>query len=181
MVREIWRYPVKSMAGERLAHGDIGWHGLWGDRGWAVRSADTGEIHNAKRFPRLMQCSATYREPPTGDRIPHVDIIFPDGETIGSDSPASAARLSELMGRRVALHPIQPATDTTHYRRREPGAAIIGALARYGPAKRVLAWMAMHGLAGGRLREEFGRDRGEALPALTNVPAVGFQNLWTPA
>ena len=178
-VREIWRYPVKSMAGERLEHSDIGWQGLWGDRCWAVRSEDTGQIHNAKRFPRLMQCAATYREPPTADRIPHVDIIFPDGETIGSDSPALAARLSELMGRRVALHPIRPATDTTYYRRREPGAAIIGALARYRPAKRVLAWMAAHGLAGGSLREEFGRDPGEPLPDLTAVPAELFE-FYTP-
>ena len=167
------------MAGERLDHSDVGRHGLLGDRGWAVRSEDTGQIHNAKRFPRLMQCAATYREPPTAHRIPHVDIIFPDGETIGSDSPALAARLSELMGRRVALHPIRPATDTTYYRRREPGAAVIGALARYRPAKRVLAWMATHGLAGGGLREEFGRDRGEPLPDLSSVPDELFE-FYTP-
>jgi hypothetical protein len=108
-----------------------------------------------------------------------VDIIFPDGETIGSDSPALSARLSDLMGRSVALHPIRPATDTTYYRRREPGAAIIGALARYRPAKRVLAWMAAHGLAGGNLREEFGRRRGEPLPDLTSVPAELFE-FYTP-
>lgn len=174
-VREIWRYPVKSMAGERLEHSDVGLHGLWGDRGWAIRSEDTGEIHNAKRFPRLMQCAAIYREPPTVDRIPHVDIVFPDGETLGSDSPVLSARLSELMGRRVALHPIRPATDRTYYRRRVPGAAMIGALARYQPAKRVLAWMAAHGLAGGSLREEFGRERGEPLPDLTGVPAELFE------
>jgi len=167
------------MAGERLEHSHVGCHGLWGDRGWAVRSEHTGQIHNAKRFPRLMQCTATYRDPPTGDHIPHVDIIFPDGETIGSDSPALSARLSDLMGRSVALHPIRPATDTTYYRRREPGAAIIGALARYRPAKRVLAWMAVHGLAGGNLREEFGRRRGEPLPDLTSVPAELFE-FYTP-
>jgi uncharacterized protein len=167
------------MAGERLEQSDAGQHGLLGDRGWAVRSDDTGQIHNAKVFPRLMLCAATYREPPTGDRIPHVDIVFPDGETIGSDSPALTTRLSELMGRRVALQPLRPATDITYYRRREPGAAIIGALARYRPAKRVLAWMATHGLAGGSLREEFGRDRGEPLPDLTSVPAELFE-FYTP-
>ena len=175
----MWRYPVKSMAGERLEHGEIGSQGLHGDRGWAIRSEDTGEIHNAKRFPRLMQCAAAYREPPSGDRIPHVDITFPDGETIGSDSPALAARLSELMGGRVALHPIRPATDTTYYRRRDPGAAMIGALARYRPARRVLAWMAAHGLAGGNLREEFGRERDEPLPDLASVPAELFE-FYTP-
>jgi uncharacterized protein YcbX len=178
-VREIWRYPVKSMAGERLDHSIVGLHGLQGDRGWAVRSEDTGEIHNAKRFPRLMQCAATYREPPMGDCIPHVDIVFPDGETIGSDSPVLATRLSELMGRRVTLRPLQPAADTAYYRRRAPGAAMIGALARYRPARRVLGWAATHGLAGGGLREAFGRDPGEPLPDLTSVPAELFE-FYTP-
>src|SRR3954453_13447598 len=32
---EIWRYPVKSMAGERLASAEADWHGLVGDRRWA--------------------------------------------------------------------------------------------------------------------------------------------------
>jgi hypothetical protein len=126
-----------------------------------------------------MQCAATYREPPAVDRIPHVDIIFPDGDTLGSDDPAMAARLSELMGRRVALRPLQPAADTAYYRRRAPGAAMIGALARYRPARRVLGWAATHGLAGGDLRETFGRDPGEPLPDLTSVPPELFE-FYTP-
>lgn len=178
-VAEIWRYPVKSMAGERLDASDVGPQGLWGDRGWAVRAEDTGEIHNAKRFPQLMQCAAVYRERPRPDRIPPVDITFPDGVTIGSDSAQLAPRLSDLMGRRVALHPVRPATDTTFYRRREPGAAVVGALARYRPVKRALAWMATHGFAGGNLREEFGREPGERLPDLADVPAALFE-FYTP-
>jgi uncharacterized protein YcbX len=31
----LWRYPVKSMAAERLEAVDVGWHGLAGDRRWA--------------------------------------------------------------------------------------------------------------------------------------------------
>lgn len=178
-VAEIWRYPVKSMTGERLDASEVGPQGLWGDRGWAVRAEDTGEIHNAKRFPQLMQCAAVYRERPRPDHVPHVDITFPDGTTIGSDSAELAPRLSDLMGRRVALHPVRPATDTSFYRRREPGAAVVGALARYRPAKRVLAWMATHGFAGGGLREEFGREPGERLPDLNGVPAELFE-FYTP-
>jgi uncharacterized protein YcbX len=174
-VREIWRYPVKSMAGERLSESRVGLRGLWGDRGWAVRNDDTGEIHNAKRFPRLMECVAIYREPPAADRIPHVDVRFPDGETLGSDHPALARRLSELMGRRVTLQPLRPASDTTYYRRRAPGASVLGALARYPPARRALAWMATRGLAGGGLREEFGREHGEPLPDLSTIPAELFE------
>src|SRR6202044_1519337 len=32
---EIWRYPVKSMAGESLPRAEVSWQGLAGDRRWA--------------------------------------------------------------------------------------------------------------------------------------------------
>jgi uncharacterized protein len=31
----LWRYPVKSMAGEALSAANVGWHGIAGDRRWA--------------------------------------------------------------------------------------------------------------------------------------------------
>jgi uncharacterized protein len=31
----LWRYPVKSMAGEALVAAEVSWHGLAGDRRWA--------------------------------------------------------------------------------------------------------------------------------------------------
>src|SRR6185437_2437139 len=31
----LWRYPVKSMAGEELDSAEVSWHGLAGDRRWA--------------------------------------------------------------------------------------------------------------------------------------------------
>lgn len=31
----LWRYPVKSMAGEPLPEIDVSWHGFAGDRRWA--------------------------------------------------------------------------------------------------------------------------------------------------
>lgn len=91
-VREIWRYPVKSMLGERLERGYVGAGGLLGDRGWALRDEETGEIHNAKRHPILMQCTAAYREEPRADSVPHVGITLPDGSTISSDSPHVSQR-----------------------------------------------------------------------------------------
>ena len=36
-VQELWRYPVKSMGGERIEQATLGAAGLPGDRGWAVR------------------------------------------------------------------------------------------------------------------------------------------------
>ena len=178
-VRELWRYPVKSMGGERLDATDVGENGLAGDRGWAVRDDATGEIHNAKRFPLLMQCSATYRESPRPGFVPHVDVTFPDGTAAGSDSPEMAARLSELMGKPVALHALRPASDRDFYRRRDPGSKVIGAAARYRPMRRVLSWAAAKGLAGGSVRDEFGREASEAMPDLTDIPAEVFE-FYTP-
>lgn len=31
----LWRYPVKSMAGEPISEADVSWHGFAGDRRWA--------------------------------------------------------------------------------------------------------------------------------------------------
>ncbi len=177
-VQEIWRYPVKSMVGERLDASEVGPQGLWGDRGWAVRNETTGEIHNAKRFPTLLQCRATYREAPGPNHIPHVDVTMPDGRTYGSDSPILADRLSELMGRRVSLRPLQPANDKAFYRRHEPGAGLIARLARHPQARRVLQWGIEHGFGGG-LRHAFGREPGEPLPDLTGIPAELFE-FYTP-
>ena len=39
-VEAIFRYPVKSMAGERLEVANLGWHGLDGDRRLAFRRMD---------------------------------------------------------------------------------------------------------------------------------------------
>ena len=39
-VEALFRYPVKSMAGEPLAAADLGWHGLKGDRRLAFRRVD---------------------------------------------------------------------------------------------------------------------------------------------
>ena len=39
-VETIFRYPVKSMAGERLEDANLGWYGLDGDRRLAFRRMD---------------------------------------------------------------------------------------------------------------------------------------------
>ena len=39
-VEAIFRYPVKSMGGERLEAAKLGWHGLDGDRRLAFRRID---------------------------------------------------------------------------------------------------------------------------------------------
>ncbi len=67
VVKEIWRYPVKSMGGERLDRCAIETvSGIRGDRGWAVWDEEAGEIRGAKKIPALLECTARYREEPDG-------------------------------------------------------------------------------------------------------------------
>ncbi|MDQ6652850.1 MAG: MOSC N-terminal beta barrel domain-containing protein, partial [Acidobacteriota bacterium] len=87
IVQQIWRYPVKSMAGEKLSECSVQTLGIPGDRGWALRDEVAREITNGKRIPLLMQCAARYREEPGVRSIPQVDIRFPDGTLISSDHP----------------------------------------------------------------------------------------------
>src|SRR5688572_657694 len=119
-IREVWRYPCESKQGERLEGCDVGALGLPGDRGWAVRDEAAGEIRGAKKMPALLLCTARYREEPAGGRIPPVDITLPDGTIVVSDAPAAAAKIGDLVGRRVTLWPLVAASNQDHYRRGQP-------------------------------------------------------------
>jgi uncharacterized protein YcbX len=57
-VAEIWRYPVKSMAGERVESGLLSPRGLEGDRVVQVYDG-RGRLVTARRFPRLLRLHAT--------------------------------------------------------------------------------------------------------------------------
>lgn len=91
-VSELWRFPVKSMQGERVEAEEIGPNGLAGDRRWAIFDLDTGFGLTARRSPELLMASARTRE--DGD----VAITLPDG-TLARDDAA----LSSWLGKRVAL------------------------------------------------------------------------------
>ena len=119
-VKEIWRFPVKSMAGESLARGAVGGLGIVGDRGWALRDEKAGEIRGAKKMPQLMQCHAAYVEEPAPGRVPDATITLPGGERVRTGDPAANKKLSALLGRAVTLWPLQPKEDKDFYRRAAP-------------------------------------------------------------
>lgn len=52
-VKEIWRYPVKSMAGEQLQQAAVGAHGVEGDRVVHVRNGQ-GRLVTARTYPGLL-------------------------------------------------------------------------------------------------------------------------------
>jgi MOSC domain-containing protein len=89
---ELWRYPVKSLQGERLTTVDVGPEGLTGDRQWALFDVATGYGLTARRVPDLLFLSGRLRADG------HVEVVLPDG-TVTSDD----AVLSDWLGRSVAL------------------------------------------------------------------------------
>jgi uncharacterized protein len=91
-VLELWRYPVKSLQGERLAETAIDALGIAGDRRWALFDRDTGLGLTARRVPELLFGASRLRA--DGG----VEVVLPDG-TVTADE----AILSEWLGRRVEL------------------------------------------------------------------------------
>lgn len=105
-IKQIWRFAVKSMAGEQLDVCTVGMRGIPGDRGWVVRDETVDRLATGSRFPLLMRCAARYREPPVNGFVPHVDMRLPDGTHIGSDLTDVNARLTTLLGKPVSLCPL---------------------------------------------------------------------------
>jgi len=91
-VLELWRYPVKSLQGERLIEAAVDALGIAGDRRWALFDRDNGLGLTARRVPELLFGSARVRD--DGG----VEVVLPDG-TVTSDD----AVLSDWLGRRIEL------------------------------------------------------------------------------
>ncbi len=106
-VAGLWRFPVKSMKGERLEQAELTERGLVGDRAYALIDADTGKVVSAKSvrlFPDLFGCRAAFVEPPrSGRELPPVRIALPDGTSVTSDSSDVDRVLSACFQRDVTL------------------------------------------------------------------------------
>ncbi len=119
-IRSIWRYPVKSMLGERLDEAQIGELGLHADRTWAVRDIEGDATTGAKRLPGLLWCTARYAQTPPPDagpgRAPEVIIGFPDGSQVSSSDPGVHEALSTYLNHRVELRALPPLDRRDQYR-----------------------------------------------------------------
>lgn len=158
VIKEIWRFPVKSMQGDTIARCRVTATGVEGDRRWAMRDEARSEIQWGKRYPQLMLCSARYRSEPSGDAITPVDITFPDGETIGSDDASVNVKLTELVEREATLRAIEPASNVEFYK-------------RYKPDEKVFLK---------EIEELFAREPGEPVPQMSLFPEVLMDHVAVP-
>jgi hypothetical protein len=102
-VTELWRYPVKSLQGERVTAVALTRQGFAGDRGWALFDLGTGLGLTARRVPALLHASARLVDG-------GVEITLPDGSTAADDEALSA-----WLGRPVALRAATDPAGPRHY------------------------------------------------------------------
>jgi uncharacterized protein YcbX len=103
-VEAIFRYPVKSMGGERLEAAQLGWHGLDGDRRLAFRRIDDRSGFpwlSASRLPDLLLFTPRRREEGAEGELP-THVRTPDG----SEWPVFGEDLAREIGRRLGA-PVQ--------------------------------------------------------------------------
>lgn len=103
-VRELWRYPVKSMLGEKPWVLNIDQRGVVGDRSWAVYDSHgkLGSGKNSRRFRRmdgLFTFSAAYPHDETDVPL----VTSPDGNVRSANDRHTCRGISDVLGLPVYL------------------------------------------------------------------------------
>ncbi len=127
-VESLGRYPVKSMAGERLEEAFFGFAGVYGDRIYAFRRS-TGPVGfpflTAREQNLMLRYRPRFRSPADAAQPPNlaaaqqllpgvtplygtaaslaVEVVAPSGEVFAIDSPALLRHLVEGIGEAPAL------------------------------------------------------------------------------
>ncbi len=122
-VRSLWRYPVKSMAGEEVAEAFMGFPGIYGDRCYAFKDSEGRKgfpYLNATRQAQMLRYRPRFRRPERAALPPNLaeassippgvnpanpepedmllDVVTPDGSVVAADDPALAGMLVEGLG-----------------------------------------------------------------------------------
>lgn len=103
-IEAIFRYPVKSMRGERLEAATLGWHGIEGDRRFAFRRLEApGGFPwlTAGRLPDLLNFAPAPREDGNAEALP-THVVTPEGERLELMGEALAADIGRRHG-----HPVE--------------------------------------------------------------------------
>jgi hypothetical protein len=104
-VEAIFRYPVKSMAGEQLEAGNLGWHGLEGDRRLAFRRInDRGGFPwlTASKLPDLIRFTPCRHADGDQPDLP-THVRAPEGEEMAVFGEALAAEVERRYGAPVQM------------------------------------------------------------------------------
>jgi hypothetical protein len=111
-VEALFRYPVKSMGGERLEVAELGWHGLEGDRRLAFRRMDDrGGFPwlSASKLPDLLRFVPRRREDGTRGELP-THVRTPEGEELPVFGEELAARVGRQLGAPVQMMQLKHGT-----------------------------------------------------------------------
>ncbi|WP_102272179.1 MOSC domain-containing protein [Cytobacillus massiliigabonensis] len=100
-IKEIRRFPVKSILGETLSSVSIDKRGLLGDRLWAIKNT-SGKFGSGKTTRRFQQMDGlfNYKARYEGNTLV---LTMPDGTDYRSDDAAVNEALSKLLGDQVTL------------------------------------------------------------------------------
>lgn len=104
-VRALNRFPVKSMAGERLDVAELDWQGIEGDRQYAfVRAANGTRFPwlTAREVPAMVLHRARFDDP-ARPKTSAVTVETPDGTTVPLRDPLLKAQLEAAAGEPAAL------------------------------------------------------------------------------
>ena len=108
-VADLWRWPVKSMAGERVGALRVDGRGAGGDRTHAVVHEHKGAVKplTAREAPRLLAWQAAYPFNFDGGldpaRPPYAIVVSPDGHRFRWGDPRLRFALEDDLGRPVDL------------------------------------------------------------------------------
>jgi uncharacterized protein YcbX len=110
-VQQIWRYPVKSMAGERLATATLGPFGIDGDRVVYVVNGDGRRVVTSRTHPQLLAHRAVRDEngDPLVDGLPWSDVRIASAVQAIAGQRARLTRTQN--GGRFDVLPLLVATD----------------------------------------------------------------------
>lgn len=104
-IEAIFRYPVKSMAGERLESAMLGWHGIEGDRRLALRRREDRSGFpwlTATKLAELVLFTPVRREGDSGDDLP-THVRTPSGAEVTLFGEELAADIGRRYGSGVEM------------------------------------------------------------------------------
>src|SRR4051812_17702747 len=101
----LFRYPVKSMAGERLEAASLGWHGIDGDRRLALqRTQDRSDFPwlSASKLPELLLFTPLRHEDGARENIP-THVRTPEGAELAIFGDELAGEIGRRHGAPVRM------------------------------------------------------------------------------